>query len=115
MNSTPFPTRPVDVAALTATEFSFNFELNDAPSLDDICRRFGNDSNRALVWLIRFRALKAWCARDGAVQWLNGARTPHICEVGASFELNDRWEFDADAFCVAVDMIGNLRSRRERR
>jgi hypothetical protein len=57
--------------------------------------------------MIRFRALKAWCAREDVVNSPNtGSRTVRdICEVAASFQLNDRWEFDADAFCAAVDVV----------
>jgi len=117
VSRTLFPTNPVDVAVLTATEFDFDPQSGDVPSLDDVCRRFGDDANRALVWLIRFRALRAWCARDGMAQWLDaGARTPRdIREVAAAFELNDRWEFDAEAFCVAVDVMARQRARCERR
>lgn len=114
MSSTMFPTLPGDVAALTTGEFTFDLEWNNAPSFNEICRRFGNDGNRAGVWLIRFRALKAWCARDDSAHWLSAARMPHICEVAASFELNDQWEFDAHGFCRALDRISNRRSRRER-
>ena len=111
MSSTIFPVLPRDVAVLTTGEFAFDVEGDNAPSLDDVCRRFENDGNRALVWLIRSRALKAWCAGDGIAAWLTAARMPHICEVAASFELNDRWEFDADCFCHAVDTIANRVSR----
>jgi len=116
VSRTLFPTNPVDVAVLTATEFDFDPQ-SDVPSLDDVCRRFGDDANRALVWLIRFRALRAWCAREGMAQWLDaGARTPRdIREVAAGFELNHRWEFDAEAFCVAVDVMARQRARCERR
>jgi hypothetical protein len=114
MSSTRFPTVPGEVAVLTTGEFVFDLEGNNAPSLDEVCRRFANDANRALVWLIRYRALKAWCARDDISRWLSAARMPHVCEVAASFELNDQWEFDADAFCGAIDRIANRRSRRER-
>ena len=110
-----FPTLPGDVAVLTASEFAFDLEWNNVPSLDEVCRRFGNDSNRALVWLIRVRALKAWCGRDGTAEWLSPAWMRRVCEVAARFELNDEWEFDADAFCVAVEMIVDQRSQRERR
>ena len=111
MSSTIFPTLPGDVAVLTTGEFAFDLEANNAPSLDEICQRFENDANRALVWLIRFRALRAWCARDGMAEWLSAARMPHICEVAARFELNDQWEFDVDSFCHAVDRIANRKSR----
>jgi hypothetical protein len=116
MNSTLFPARPADVVALTTTEFMFELEMNNAPSLEEVCRRFGNDANRALVWLIRFCALRAWCAGEEAAKWPNaGSRTLRdICDVAASFELNDRWEFDADAFCLSVDRIVSQRSRLQR-
>ena len=59
----------------TTTEFMFDLEMNNAPSLEEVCRRFGNDANRALV-LIRFRTLRAWCAGEDAAKWLNaGSRT----------------------------------------
>ena len=112
-SSTLFPAVPGDVAMLTATEFAFGLECNNPPSLEEVCRRFGNDSNRALVWMIRFRALKTWFARDGIAQCLSAARMPHICEVAASFELNAQWEFDSAAFCLAVDLAANRRSRLE--
>ena len=108
-----FPTLPGEVAVLTTGEFAFDLELNNAPSLEEVCRRFGNDANRALVWVIRFRALKTWCARDDTAQWMSAARMRHICEVAAAFELNDLWEFDPPAFCQAVDEICN-RCGRER-
>lgn len=107
MSDTAFPARPVDVVALTTSEFTVDLEWSNAPSLDEVCRRFGADANRAVVWLIRFRALQAWCTRDGMTQWLgSGGRTPRdICEAAAGFRLNDRWEFDAEAFCRAIDII----------
>ena len=113
MSNTVFPALPADVAVLTANEFAFDLEWNDAPSLDEVCRRFGNDSNRAIVWLIRFRAMKSWCARGTLAERLTVARMAYICEAAASFGLNDQWEFDADAFCVAVEMIAAGRSRPE--
>jgi hypothetical protein len=114
MSSTIFPTLPREVAVLTTGEFAFELEFNDAPSLAEVCRRFGNDANRALVWFIRFRALKTWCARDASPQWMSAARMAHICEVAASFELNHQWEFDPEAFCLAVDANCHRRSPRER-
>jgi hypothetical protein len=114
MSSTIFPTLPGDVAVLTTGEFRFDLEWNDALSFDEICRRFGNDVNRALVWLIRFRALKAWCARDGIALSFDAERMSHLCEAAARFELNDQWEFDADTFCLAVDTIATRRARRDR-
>jgi hypothetical protein len=114
MSSTIFPTLPAEVAVLTTGEFAFDLKWNNASSLEEVCRRFGNDANRAIVWFIRFRALKMLCARDESAQWMSAARMPHICEVAASFELNHQWEFDAEAFCLAVEANCNRRSRRER-
>jgi len=113
MSGTIFPTLPSEVAVLSTGEFVFDLELNNAPSLEEICKRFGNDANRALVWFIRFRALKTFTARDGIAQWMTAARMPHICEVAARFGLNHQWEFDAEAFCLAVDAMCN-RARLER-
>lgn len=113
-NSTPLPTRPIEVVALTVQEFTSDLDMDGAPSLDEICRRFAADANLALVWWIRFRALKAWCTRTNVIDWLHttGARTSRdLCEVAASLELNDRWEFDAERFCSAVDLIVSKRSR----
>jgi hypothetical protein len=115
--STHSPTRPMDVAELTAPEFTYELEWNNSPSFDEVCRRFGNDGNRAAAWLIRFRALQAWWACDGMAQWLTDvAGTPRdICEVAAGLELNDLRQFDADAFCSAVDRVIAQRSTRARR
>jgi hypothetical protein len=59
MRQTPFPTNPSDVVALTVPEFTCELDLDGAASLDEVCRRFVDDTNRALVWFIRFRALTA--------------------------------------------------------
>lgn len=117
MTSTHFPTRPMDVAELTASEFTYDLEWNNSPSFEEVCRRFGNDLNRAAAWLIRFRALQAWWACDGMAQWLtDAAGTPRdICEVAARLELNDLREFDAEAFCSAVDQVVAQRSPRAQR
>jgi hypothetical protein len=60
-----------------------------------------------VVWFIRFRALTAWCARTDTASWLRSepSRTGHACELAASFELNEDWEFDADRFRSAVDSV----------
>ena len=107
MSSTVFPALPGDVAVLTVGEFAFDLEWNNAASLDEVCRRFGNDANRALVWFIRFRALKTWCAREDSAQRMTGAGMSHICEVAARFELNEQWEFDPETFCLAVDAMSH--------
>ena len=107
MNGTQFPTTPKDVEPLSLQEFTFGGDLDDAPSLDSICGRFGDDTNRALVWYIRFRALAAWCARRDAVEGLTSCSVPsrEACEVAARFELNDDWEFDARDFSSAVAVL----------
>jgi hypothetical protein len=73
MTSTPFSARPGDVVALTVPEFTCDLDLNAAPSIDLVCERFLDDANRALVWLIRFKALKAWCTRAETNAWLISA------------------------------------------
>jgi hypothetical protein len=112
MDSTAFPTKPTDVAALTTVEFTFDVDGNDGPSLDVVCARFVDDANRALVWLIRFRALREWLARADMAAWQHdGLRTPgDISEVAARFELNDQWEFDPARFCSAVDAVVSERT-----
>ena len=78
-------------------------------SLDAVCRRF-EDSNRAVVWFIRFRALTAWCERMDVAQWLRSepSHTDHARELAASFDLNDAWEFDAERFRSAVRIDRSL-------
>lgn len=105
--NTSFPIRPCDVAALTVGEFTTDLDLNRSPSLDDACERFLNDTNRALVWLIRARALRAWCARPEIALWLHHADThsKSACEAAATFGLNEAWEFDAADFREAVESV----------
>ena len=107
MTGTPFPARPVDVVALTVHEFTCDLDLNAEPSIGVICERFLDDANRALVWLIRFRALRAWCTRAEAKAWLiSGALySQQACEAAASFALNGEWEFDAEDFRSAVQSM----------
>jgi hypothetical protein len=116
MDSTAFPTRPIDVVPLTALEFTSDLDISDGPSLDLACARFVDDVNRAVVWLIRFRALKEWCARDDMADWLHdGSRTSRdVCEVAARFELNEQWQFDTASFCTAVDAVVSERTRTPR-
>ena len=103
MTATPFPARPRDVASLTVQEFTCGLDLNAEPSIDRVCERFLDDANRALVWLIRFRALKAWYTRADTNAWpTSRAHSQRACEVAASFALNREWEFDAQDFCSAV-------------
>ena len=107
MRGTPFPTSPSDVVALTVPEFTCELDLNRSASLDAICRRFLEDTNRAVVWFIRFRALTAWCERMDVALWLRSepSHAHHACELAASFDLNDAWEFDAEQFRSAVESI----------
>jgi hypothetical protein len=96
------------VAALTVSEFTSELDLNATVSFDHACRRFLHDANRALVWFIRFHALTAWRERGDVATWLKAcpSRAEHACEVAASFQLNQDWEFDAEAFRSAVESIG---------
>ena len=109
MRTTPFPARPCDVVALTVLEFACALDLDSAASLNVGCQRFLDDANRGLVWLIRFRALMAWCERADMAVWLTSgaSHARHACEVAASFRLNDDWQFDAEAFRSAVESIGS--------
>jgi len=107
MRRTPFPTNPSDVVVLTVPEFACALDLSGPVSLDSICRRFVGDTNRALVWFIRFQALTAWSERTDVGVWLQSApsRTQHACQLAASFALNDDWEFDVERFRSAVDAV----------
>jgi hypothetical protein len=109
MQSTPFPTSPTNVVALTVSEFACGLALNPSPSIDAVCQLFLDDTNRALVWLIRFHALTAWRERTDMAAWLHADPTHAqlVCEVAASFRLNDDWEFDAQSFRSAVESIAH--------
>jgi hypothetical protein len=107
MRRTPFPAYPSDVVALTVPEFTCELDLSGSVSLDAICRRFVDDTNRALVWFIRFKALKAWSERSDMSSWLQSdpSHARHACQLAASFELNDGWEFDVERFRAAVHSV----------
>jgi hypothetical protein len=107
MRWTPFPTNPSDVVALTVPEFACALDLSGLVSLDCICQRFVGDTNRALVWFIRFQALTAWCERRDVGVWLQTepSHAQRACELAASFDLNDDWGFDAERFRSAVDSV----------
>ena len=109
MRSTAFPTTPAEVVALTVSEFARGLDVTESVSLDTVCRRFLDDLNRALVWLIRFRALTAWCGRTDVAAWLRDEPThvQHACQVAASFALNEDWEFDAEPFRSAVESVAH--------
>jgi hypothetical protein len=113
---TPFPAAPEDVAALSVQEFTFDPDELDGPripAIDGICRTFVDDANRALVWLIRFGALRTWFARpEVRARATSDARILRDArEVAASFPLNARWEFDSADFGRAVDGIAFRRAR----
>jgi hypothetical protein len=105
LESTPFPASPSDVVALTVPEFACGLDLNQSVSIDAVCQLFLDDTNRALVWFIRFRALATWRERTDMAAWLHAEPTHarHAGEVAASFDLNDDWEFDAEPFRSAVE------------
>jgi hypothetical protein len=113
MTRTPFPARPGDVVALTVQEFTRDLDLDVEPSIGLVCERFLDDANRALVWLIRFRALKAWCARAETNAWLNSGagRSQRACDLAASFALNGEWEFASADFHSAVQSLMSRRWR----
>jgi hypothetical protein len=104
---TPFPIGPSDVVALTVPEFACELDVEASVSLDAICRRFHDDANRALVWFIRFRALTAWCERIDVAQWLRAepSQAHRACQLAASFDLNEAWEFDGERFRLAVESV----------
>jgi hypothetical protein len=104
MTVTPFPAHPGDVVALTVHEFTCGLDLHAEPSIGVVCEWFLDDANRALVWLIRFRALTAWCTRADINAWLVSGETHYrrACEVAAGFTLNGNWEFAAEDFHSAV-------------
>jgi len=104
MPLTPFPATPSDVVALTVLEFTCDLDLNGSLTLESACQRF-HDANRALVWLIRFHALAAWCERADVTLWLQShpSHAQHACELAASFALNNEWQFDATRFRSAVE------------
>jgi hypothetical protein len=62
--------------------------------------------------MIRFRALNAWRARADMADWLNtrSGSSNEACELAASFGLNDRWEFDTQDFCSAIDKLVSRRT-----
>jgi len=116
MNQTPFPATPADVAVLTVQEFTFDldeFDGHEIPSMERICRTFIYDANRALVWWIRFGALKAWRTNPDVIarSTSDSGILRDACEVAASFPLNPLWEFDATDFGRALDGMALRRAR----
>lgn len=118
MNRTTFPATPGDVATLTVQEFTFDFDDldgNRAPSIERVCRIFMDDANRALVWWIRFEALKTWYARTDVTTagTSDSSSLRDACDVAASFPLNHHWEFDLDDFGSAIEAVAVKRARAE--
>jgi hypothetical protein len=116
MDQTAFPATPGDVATLTVQEFTFDLDELDGnriPSLERVCSTFVDDANRALVWWIRFEALKNWCARTdgGARSTSDSSIVRDACELAASFPLNHLWEFDPEDFGLAVEAVAVRRAR----
>lgn len=97
---TLFPATPADVARLTVDEFVCGLEVSSAP-LDAICRRFGDDTNRALVWVMRQRALQTFMAHlePGCLDETRETAQ----QLAAVFTLNDDWEFDRAPFLAAIE------------
>jgi hypothetical protein len=103
-NVTPFPASPSAVAVLDVAEFTSELDVNACMEIEAVCQHFLGDANRALVCLIRFRALSVWRERIDIAPWLQSdpSHAQHACELAASFALNDDWEFDASRFRSAV-------------
>jgi hypothetical protein len=114
MEHTAFPATPGDVATLTVQEFDLDeLDGDRVPSMERVCRTFMDDANRALVWWIRFEALKNWCARtDGMARSTSDSWIVRdACEAAASFPLNHLWEFDPEDFGFAVEAVAVRRAR----
>jgi len=114
MNPTAFPATPGEVAVLTPQEFAVDLDEldgNRVPSLERVCRTFTADANRALVWWIRFKALKVWCTRSEVTSRLDlGPLTlRRACSVAASFPLNPQWEFEPEDFYSAIEALDHGR------
>ena len=113
---TPFPLKPSDVPALSVQEFTFGCDFDYSPPFADICSRFATDANRAVVWLVRFRALQA-LKRDGRMlSWIRsqperrqGTLVDGVFEAAATQPLNESWEFDTYEFCTAVETLAMRR------
>jgi hypothetical protein len=109
---TPFPATPRDVVPLTVQEFTFRLDLDHSPSFDEVCQRFGEDSNRAVVWLLRFRALHRLKNDDRMLACVGDALDSGdrslfnaVFEIAATQALNSRWEFDPHVFFTAVSTL----------
>jgi hypothetical protein len=109
--STPYPATPRQVAALGVGEFTVTLAHGTAPTLDHVCGLFAQDANRAVVWLLRYKALEAVSTALETQSWLTaGAYAPvDLYEVAAGHALNERWEFDGLAFRRAVETLAARR------
>lgn len=114
MHRTAFPATPRDVTALTVKEFTFDLDELDGdrvPSLERVCRTFMDDTNRALVWWIRYAAFRHWRAETDIPTCPTHWTLRDACEVAASFPLNHHWEFEMVDFGFAVEAAGGRRTR----
>jgi len=114
-HETVFPATPGAVAALTIPEFAFahdELEGRRVPSLERVCGTFADDANRALVWCIRFGALKNWSTRSDVMARVtaNPSTLRDACEAAAGFPLNQRWEFDPEGFGSAIEAVAVRRA-----
>jgi hypothetical protein len=104
------------VAVLTVQEFIFDLDDDGhgIPSMDRICRTFMGDANRALVWWIRFGALKAWRTNPDVIarSMADSGSLRDAREIAASFPLNPLWEFDATNFERALHGMALKRAPR---
>lgn len=113
---TEMPIAPRDVVPLTIQEFTFVLDLETAPAFADLCTRFQSDTNRAVVWLMRFRALQMLrgderlTARSSDAHTVDGhSFLRDVFEVAATHPLNDQWEFEPPTFFAAVDALWSRR------
>jgi hypothetical protein len=76
-----------------------------------VCDHFGDDANRAAVWLLRFWALQALKADPRMVRWVRAASVnwnevyEGVFEAAATQPLNERWEFNAEDFFSTVEAL----------
>jgi hypothetical protein len=113
---TPFPATPRDVVPLTVQEFTFRLDLDHSPSFEEVCQRFSEDSNRAVVWLLRFRALQRLRNDNRMIVYVEkpvdsgeDLLFSSVFEIAATQALNSRWEFDSHTFFTAVATLATRR------
>ena len=102
---TPFPTNPGEVVALTVDEFVADLDLSSNLPLTAVCARFGEDLNRAVVWMLRYRALQHFIGYLDASRLEQTRKT--ATELAAGFTLNEDWEFERVTFLAAVEAARN--------